>query len=71
MKISSPFLQGYIHTAIGGFVAILIAMFLGDWFTPFVLNQGLHGFSWTVLNWIFLGGMVAIPALCVKKVDQT
>ena len=36
---------------------------LGDWLIPFVLNQGLHGFSWTVNSWIFLGALVAVPSI--------
>lgn len=59
--IEDPFIVGFVSSALGGLVAVLAAMFLGDWFTPFVLNQGLHGFSWTVSSWIFLGALVAVP----------
>jgi len=62
-KIQSAFLVSYRATAIGGLIAILVAMFLGDWFTPFVLNQGLHGLSWTIHNWIFLGALLALPTI--------
>jgi O-antigen ligase len=63
VSIRSTFLRSYHITAMGGLIAILVAMSLGDWFTPFVLNQGLHGFSWTVQNWIFLGGLLALPKI--------
>jgi hypothetical protein len=59
--IKDQFIEGFVPSALGGLVAVLAAMFLGDWFTPFVLNQGLHGFSWTVNSWIFLGALVAVP----------
>jgi hypothetical protein len=59
--IKDQFIVGFVNSALGGLVAVLAAMFLGDWFTPFVLNQGLHGYSWTVNSWIFLGALVAVP----------
>lgn len=59
--IEDQFIAGFVRSTLGGLVAVLAAMFLGDWFTPFVLNQGLHGFSWTVNSWIFLGALVAVP----------
>ncbi len=65
-KISTnadPFLAGFARSALGGLAAVLVAMFLGDWFTPFVLNQGLHGFSWTISSWVFLGALVAVPVI--------
>jgi hypothetical protein len=65
-SIKDQFITGFVNSAIGGLVGVLAAMLLGDWFTPFVLNQGLHGFSWTVNSWIFLGALVAVPLV----VDQ-
>lgn len=59
--IEDQFITGFFNSALGGLAAVLVAMLLGDWFTPFVLNQGLHGFSWTVSSWIFLGALVAVP----------
>lgn len=64
--IEDPFAAGFVRGALGGLVGVLAAMFLGDWLIPFVLNQGLHGFSWTVSSWIILG---ALPAVA-KMVDQ-
>lgn len=61
MSIKDPFIAGFAASGLAGLVSVLVAMFFGDWFTPFVLNQGLHGFSWTVNSWIFLGALVAVP----------
>ena len=55
-----PFLMGFTNSVLAGIVAVMIAMLLGDWFTPFVLNQGLHGYSWTVQSWIFFGAMISL-----------
>lgn len=60
---TDPFIAGLTRSTLGGLAAVLVAMFLGDWFTPFVLNQGLHGFSWTISSWIFLGALVAVPVV--------
>ena len=62
-RIGDSFLSAFVRSGLGGLAAVLVAMFLGDWFTPFVLNQGLHGFSWTVNSWIFLGALVAVPSI--------
>jgi O-antigen ligase len=71
MDIEDQFIAGFVHSALGGLVAVLVAMTLGDWFTPFVLNQGLHGFSWTVNSWIFLGALVAVPfILCNERKEK-
>ncbi len=59
--IEDPFIAGFVNTTLCAVAAVLVAMFLGDWFTPFVLNQGLHGYSWTVNSWIFFGALAAVP----------
>lgn len=61
VSISDPFVAAYARSTLAMPPVILLAMFLGDWFTPFVYNQGLVGFSWTINSWIFLGALVALP----------
>jgi O-antigen ligase len=59
------FAAGYAYGATGGLVAVLVAMGLGDWFIPFVYNQGIAGFRYTVQSWVFLGllaGLATAPA---------
>jgi hypothetical protein len=61
--ISDPFLIAFVRSAVGGVAAVIVAMMLGDWFTPFVYNQTLAGFSWTVQSWIFIGALCAVPSI--------
>jgi len=68
--IEDPFIAGFVRSALGGLIAVLVGMFFGDWFTPFVLNQGLHGFSWTISSWIFLGALVAVPVILSSEQER-
>ena len=61
--ISDPFLVAFVRSTVGGIAAVIVAMMLGDWFTPFVYNQTLAGFSWTVQSWIFIGALCAVPSI--------
>lgn len=63
ISMGDPFVVAYARSSLAMPLVILLAMFLGDWFTPFVYNQGLVGFSWTINSWIFLGALAAIPNL--------
>jgi hypothetical protein len=40
-----------------------VAMALGDWVIPFVYNQTLAGFRFTVHNWLILGALAGLPHL--------
>jgi hypothetical protein len=62
-KIGDGFIAGFVNGSIGAFVGVVFAMTLGDWFTPFVLNQGLHAFAYTVSSWIFFGALCAVPVI--------
>lgn len=68
--LEDPFLLGFARSMTGGVVAVVVAMALGDWFTPFVFNQGLAGFSWTVQSWIFLGALCALPRVLASRVAE-
>lgn len=54
------FKEAYAHAALGGAVAALVAMMLGDWVIPFAYNQTITGFDNASFTWIFLGGMVSL-----------
>jgi O-antigen ligase len=51
---------GFVHAAAAGFVGVIFAMALGDWLIPFVYNQGIMGFRYTVHSWVFLGFMAGL-----------
>ncbi|HEY3111050.1 MAG TPA: O-antigen ligase family protein, partial [Chloroflexota bacterium] len=53
---------GYAAAGLGGLTGLLLAMGLGDWLIPFVYNQTIAGFRYTVHSWVFLGflGSLAI-----------
>jgi hypothetical protein len=59
----SGFRGGYCQAAFAGLLALFVAMSLGDWFIPFVYNQTIAGFRYTVLSWIFLGYLAGLATL--------
>jgi len=59
LRWRSGFEGGYSAAATGGLVGAIVAMALGDWVIPFVYNQGIGGFRYTVHTWVFLGFLCA------------
>jgi hypothetical protein len=59
-RFEGGFLDGYVQGVLGGFVGTLFAMFLVDWFLPFVYNVGFPGFRTSALAWMFLGTLIAL-----------
>lgn len=49
------FAGGFAAGVAGGFIGAVVAMGLGDWVIPFVYNQGIDGFRYTVHTWIYVG----------------
>jgi len=60
-------MEAYACAALGGGVAILLSMALGDWILPFAYNQTITGFDNAVFTWMMLGGMVALYRMTVSK----
>ena len=58
----SDFGGGFAQGAFGGLVGVIVAMALGDWFIPFVYNQTIAGFRYTVHSWVFLGFLASLAA---------
>ena len=54
------FESGFSKGAFGGLIGLIVAMQLGDWFIPFVYNQTIVGFQYTVHSWVFLGFLAAL-----------
>ncbi|HEY4690060.1 MAG TPA: O-antigen ligase family protein [Anaerolineae bacterium] len=49
------FEQGLAYSLLAGFVGLLVAMGLGDWFLPFAYTQGIAGYDYTVWSWMMIG----------------
>jgi O-antigen ligase len=49
--------------ALAGLVGIILAMALGDWVIPFVYNQTIAGFDYTIETWLGIGMLVALDAI--------
>lgn len=56
----SGFEKAFVVGCIAGGIGILAASVMVEWLLPFVYNVGFKGLRFTVFNWIFLGGLVAI-----------
>ena len=57
------FAAGFANGVLGGMAGLIVAMALGDWLIPFVYNQTITGFSYTVYSWLFLGALAAVQRL--------
>jgi hypothetical protein len=60
------FSRAYAYGALGGLAGMLVAGMLGDWVLPFVYNIGFDGFRYSVLGWVFLGGLVVVDR-CTRQ----
>jgi O-antigen ligase len=57
------FLGGYAQGGFGALIALMVAMSQGDWLIPFVYNQTIAGFRYTVHSWVFLGFLSSLALL--------
>lgn len=57
------FSSGFANGALGGLAGLVVVMALGDWFIPFVYNQTIAGFRFTVHSWLFLGALAALQRI--------
>lgn len=67
----SPFARAYVEGALGGWAAMVVAGFLGDWILPYVYNVGLVGMRSSVLGWLFLGGLLALDRMTAHQEQTT
>jgi hypothetical protein len=58
--VKDDFLLAFNNGVLAGFVAMIGAMMLDDWFIPFAYNNGLPGFDMNVYAFILLGAMVGL-----------
>jgi O-antigen ligase len=54
---------GLAHGGLAGLAGMTVAMALGDWVIPFVYNQTLAGFRYTLHSWIILGAVAALASM--------
>jgi hypothetical protein len=62
-RVPVGFAKAYVYGALGGLVGTLVSGALGDLVLPFFYNVGLIGFRFSVLAWLFLGGLVALERI--------
>lgn len=53
--------------ATAGWIAAQFSMMLGDWILPFLYNQTVAGYAYTVYSWIFLGLLISVRQLVQKE----
>lgn len=66
-RLPSGFAHAYVHGVFAGIIATMVAAFLGDWVLPFVYNIGLSGFRASILPWIFMGGVISLEQIFLKR----
>jgi MFS family permease len=66
-RLPDGFERAYAYGVFAGICASFVAAFLGDWMLPFVYNVGLTGFRASILLWIFVGGVMALEQIYLKK----
>jgi O-antigen ligase len=59
-RAQDEFSRVYAYACLGGLVGMLASGMLGDWFMPFLYNVSTGGFRFSVVNWLFLGGLAVI-----------
>lgn len=69
-QLPDGFERGYANGIFAGIIGTMVAAFLVDWVLPFVYNIGLTGFRASILPWIFMGGMIAIEQMHLKKTSS-
>ena len=59
--------SGFANAMLAGLVGLVVAMALGDWFIPFVYNQTIAGFRYTVHSWLLLGALASMMHIEVPE----
>jgi O-antigen ligase len=67
----SGFLGGYAHAGMAGLIGVSVAMFQGDWLIPFVYNQTIVGYRYTIHSWVFFGFLASLALLKPRAEDNS
>ncbi|MCB0256668.1 MAG: O-antigen ligase family protein, partial [Anaerolineae bacterium] len=71
-RCSGDFAAGYVASALAGLIAMLVASAIVEWLLPFVYNVGFPGMRFSVMSWLFLGGLASLDRILPDPVpDQT
>ena len=68
-RLPDGFARAYTHGVLAGIIGSLVAGFLVDWVLPFVYNIGFAGFRASILPWVFLGGLLSVEQLYLRKTE--
>jgi hypothetical protein len=66
-RTGDPFTRAFLLACIGALAGLAVAMMQGDWVIPFVYNQTIAGFSYTIYNWLMLGAGLG---LCLNVIPR-
>jgi O-antigen ligase len=61
------FARSHAYGVLAGILGSLVAAFLVDWILPFVYNIGFAGFRASILPWIFLGTLISVEQMYLRK----
>jgi hypothetical protein len=67
----SGFLGGYAHAGMAGLIGVSVAMLQGDWLIPFVYNQTIVGYRYTIHSWVFFGFLATLALLKPRPEDNS
>lgn len=68
-RFNEDFEAGYVASALVGLGSMLFASAIVEWLLPFIYNVGFPGFRFSVMSWLFLGGLVALE--CSTQVPNS
>jgi O-antigen ligase len=69
LQIKNSFEHAFTLGAFAGAVAMVPAMWLGDWVIPFAYNQTIFGFNYTAHNWLWPGLALALGYIARERLE--
>lgn len=67
LQIRNSFEHAFTIGAFAGAIAMMPAMWLGDWVIPFAYNQTIYGFNYTAHNWLWPGLALALGYIARER----
>lgn len=66
-RVPAGFAKAFLIGAVGGLAGTMAAAMLGDWVLPFIYNVGYPGFRASIIGWLFMGGLVVLEQIYLRK----